>query len=295
MKNKSRNQIKARPLCGRLRGVARAAAARAEQEGQDPELAKHAEVIRTLCKRVTKDIIEIGRRLYVVKDLVLHDKWGDWLEKEFAWSEGTALNFMRVFKFAEERKNKNFTDLDIADLEIAPSALYALARKSTPDEVVDEMMARAEAGEAITNSTMQEALAKHAETNKAEQPAQEGSEEGEAEQPEQEEGEAEQPEQEESEAEKPAQALDADPLAQAYRNWLSAAVKHANALARDAEIVDDKSLDEGRRQALLRAIEPKVLDDLREGAIAGLKLFNFLRCLIDEANNEDVGEDDDQQ
>src|SRR5262249_24107986 len=76
-------------------------------------------------------------------------------------------------------------------------------------------------------------------------------EKGEAEQPEQEEGEAEQPEQEEGEAEQPEQALDADPLAQAYRNWLSAAVKHANALARDAEIVDDKSLDEGRRQALL--------------------------------------------
>src|SRR5262249_31319902 len=147
--------------------------------------------------------------------------------------------------------------------------LYVLARKSTPDEVVDEIVARAGTGEAINHRTVQEALAAHAETNKAEQPAQEGSEEGEPEQPEQEESEAEQPEQKEGEAEQPAQEeikaqpaqpLDADALAQAYRNWLSAAVKHANALARDAEIVDDKGLDERRRAALVRAIEPKVLD-----------------------------------
>src|SRR5262249_11860333 len=159
-----------------------------------------------------------------------HDHWGDWLEKEFAWSEGTALNFMRVFKFAEERKSKNFTDLDIADLSIAPSALYALVRKSTPEEVVDEMMARAETGETITNKTIQEKLAAHAAANKTEQPDEEA--EGEPEQSKQAEGETKKPEQTASQDEHPKreqlQALDADPRVQNYGVWFREVVKHAN-------------------------------------------------------------------
>jgi hypothetical protein len=294
MAKKIKSSIKARPLCERLGRVSREAAARAKQEGENPELAKHAAVIRTLGKRVTKDIIEIGRRLTEAKKLVGHDHWGDWLEKEFAWSEGTALNFMRVFKFAEERKNKNFTDLDIADLNIAPSALYALVRKSAPEEMVDEIMARAGAGEAITNSLVQEILAKHAAANKAEQPEQK---ESAPDQPEQTEGEPDQPEQTASQDEQPKQeepeqpkqekgereqrpGLDADPRVQDYGVWFREAVKHANGLKRAAEIVDDQSLDEERRAALRKAIEPDLLDDVLVGGGAGVKLFNFLWQLV---------------
>jgi hypothetical protein len=243
--NQPRNKIKARPLCDRLRGVARAAAERAVQEGQDPELAKHAEMIRTLGKRVVKDIIEIGRRLTEAKKLVGHGHWADWLKTEFDWSEGTALNFMRVFEFAEDYKSKNFMDLKIADLSIAPSALYALARPGTPEEVRAEMMERAEAGEAISNSDVQEALATHAETNKAEQPAQEKSEEQPAqekseEQPAQEESEAEQPAQEESEAEQPAQEESEEQAEEQIspETWNGRRLLVANKAAGDARIED---------------------------------------------------------
>jgi Protein of unknown function (DUF3102) len=164
---KPRIKIKARSLCGRLRGVARAAAERAAQEGQDPALAKHAAVIRELSKRVMKDIIEIGRRLTEAKELVGHGNWAGWLKTEFDWSAGTALNFMHVFTFAEDYKSKKFTDLNIADLNIAPSAMYALARPSMPDEVRDDMMERAGAGEAITNTKVKEALATHAAAGEA--------------------------------------------------------------------------------------------------------------------------------
>jgi len=122
-------------------------------------LAKHADFIRTLGKRVVKDIIEIGRRLTLVKEQVGHGHYIDWLEKEFDWSEGTALNFMQVYKLVEElkSKNKNFTDLNIANLNIAPSAMYALARPSTRPEVREEIMERAAAGETITHKTVQKA------------------------------------------------------------------------------------------------------------------------------------------
>lgn len=152
-----KSKIKAKPLCSRLRRVVRAASDQAVQEGQNPELAKHAAAIRTLGKRVVTDIVEIGRRLTEAKKIVVHGKWAEWLQTEFEWSEGTALNFMRVYDLAE---SINFTDLSLADLIIAPSALYTLARPSMPGEVRDEMIERAAAGEAITNSTLQEFLAK---------------------------------------------------------------------------------------------------------------------------------------
>src|SRR5262249_20365469 len=160
----------------------------------------------------------------------------------------------------------------------APSALYALVRKSTPEEVVDEMMARAETGETITNKTIQEKLAAHAAANKTEQPDEEA--EGEPEQSKQAEGETKKPEQTASQDEHPKreqlQALDADPRVQNYGVWFREVVKHANALATAAEIVDDKSLDEARRAALRKAIEPDLLDDALVGGGAGVKLFNFL-------------------
>jgi hypothetical protein len=133
------------------------------REGNSAEaLAEHAQAIRELGKRVVKDVIEIGRRLTEAKELVVHGKWAEWLETEFDWSEGTALNFMHVFEFVEElkSKNKNFTDLDISNfnLNIAPSAMYALARPGTSEEVREEIMDRAVAGEPITHKTVQDAL-----------------------------------------------------------------------------------------------------------------------------------------
>jgi len=123
------------------------------------ELAEHARVIRDLNKRAIQDIIEIGRRLTLAKERVGHGNWAAWLETEFSWSESTALNFMRVFELAEELKSKNvnFTDSNIAVLDIALSAWYALAQPGTNPEVRDEIVERAAAGETITNKTVQEA------------------------------------------------------------------------------------------------------------------------------------------
>jgi hypothetical protein len=129
-------------ICPGTRKAINEAREQAAQAGQNLDLAEHAAVIRRLGRRVITDIIEIGRRLCEAKKLVRHGDWEAWLEKEFGWSADTALNFMRVYELS---KSRNFRDLNIA-----PSALYLLAKKSTPEPVRTESIERAEAGEAIT-------------------------------------------------------------------------------------------------------------------------------------------------
>jgi hypothetical protein len=146
-------KAKARPLCARLRGIARSARATAEQESRHPELAQHADMIRELGKRVLKDILEIGRRLAIAKGLVPHGEWEEWLETEFGWSSDTALNFMRVHEFSQDYESRKFRDL-----KIAPSAIYLLSQRNTPVQVRDEIIGRAEAGEEITHKTVKAAI-----------------------------------------------------------------------------------------------------------------------------------------
>jgi len=133
------------------------------------KLAKHAENIRTMSKRVVQDIYGIGGELTEAKKLLGHGHYVDWLEREFKWSVATALNFTRVYEFVEEIKsiNINFTNLDLSDLDlnIAPSALYALARPNTPEEVRNEMIDRAASGEQVTHQMVKDALAPHKSAN----------------------------------------------------------------------------------------------------------------------------------
>jgi predicted ATPase len=59
-------------------------------------LAEHADAIRALRSRIVSDVAEIGRRLIEVKKIVGHGNWLPWLDREFGWTDHTALNFMRV-------------------------------------------------------------------------------------------------------------------------------------------------------------------------------------------------------
>lgn len=106
-------------------------------------LDEHAAIIRWLGKKAIHDIIEIGRRLSEAKKIAGHGNWLPWLEKEFGWTEQTALNFMRVHELA---KSKNFLDLNLP-----VSALYLLAAPGTPTEAIDAVIERAEAGEKVSH------------------------------------------------------------------------------------------------------------------------------------------------
>jgi hypothetical protein len=104
-------------------------------------LAKHAAAIRRLGKRVVADVIEIGRLLTECKRICGHGNWLPWLDREFGWTDDTALNFMRVYELSKSRKFR--------DLSLPLSALYLLAAPSTPQEARDEIIERAQAGETI--------------------------------------------------------------------------------------------------------------------------------------------------
>jgi hypothetical protein len=88
--------------------------------GNARTLARYANEIRTLSKRASSDIVEIGRTLIESKKLVGHGNWLSWLEREFQWTDDTALNYMRVHDLV---KNRNFRDLS----NIPLSGLFLLA------------------------------------------------------------------------------------------------------------------------------------------------------------------------
>jgi hypothetical protein len=88
------------------------------------------------------DAIEIGQRLIDAKRLCGHGNWLPWLDREFGWSDDTAINYMRVAELAKSR--------NIRDLNVPVSGLYLLARPSTPQSVRDDVLQRAADGEAIS-------------------------------------------------------------------------------------------------------------------------------------------------
>jgi hypothetical protein len=91
-----------------------------------------------------RELIEAGRCLVEVKDMLPHGQFGTWIEAEFGWSYRTAR---RLMDLAEQFGPK----IDIvADLSIPPTTLYLLAAPSTPYEARQIAIDRAEAGETIS-------------------------------------------------------------------------------------------------------------------------------------------------
>ena len=63
-------------------------------------LKRHAEAIKLLVRRASRDIIEIGHRLIKAQELAGHGNWLRWLDQEFDWSEQTARHYMRVYELS---------------------------------------------------------------------------------------------------------------------------------------------------------------------------------------------------
>ena len=103
---------------------------------RDPVLERYAKRIRVLAKRTADNIIEIGELFEKVKKRVGHGGWLPWLEHE-GYSEDSAQRFMRVRELV--RKNRKLRNL-------SASVLYELSKKSTPQEAINVIAARAEAG-----------------------------------------------------------------------------------------------------------------------------------------------------
>jgi protein gp37 len=114
-------------------------------------LAEHAKAIRTLGRRAT---VEIGRHLTEAKKLCGHGNWLPWLEREFGWTDRTALNYMRVHELS--LKSETVSDLDLLPMR----SLYELAAPKTPPEVREDVFDRARDGERLTHAEIKTTIDK---------------------------------------------------------------------------------------------------------------------------------------
>ena len=85
--------------------------------------------IKTIMRRNSQDIIEIGQKLIEVKQYLGHGNFRNWLKFEFDWSISSANKFMQV---AEQFKCVNFTHLNIT-----ASTLYLIAAIRSKRTAVD--------------------------------------------------------------------------------------------------------------------------------------------------------------
>jgi hypothetical protein len=112
-----------------------------------PELAEHAQAIRSLGKRVLSDTLEIGSRLAKARPLIGHGHWLAWLKTEFGWSDERARRFINVFELAKFHT--------VLDLDLSLGALYVLGAPSTSKEIREEIVARCKEGESFSPAGVQ--------------------------------------------------------------------------------------------------------------------------------------------
>jgi predicted transcriptional regulator len=119
--------------------------------------------IKTLMRATAENIMQVGEKLLEVQVKLGNGQFDAWLSAEFDWSRRTAYNFIGVFKQFRDRAN-------FAQIDVATSALYLLAAPSTPESAVEEVLARAEAGERITHTEAKAVVAEHKAEESARRP-----------------------------------------------------------------------------------------------------------------------------
>lgn len=85
--------------------------------------------------------IEIGRRLTEAKELLQHGEWGDWLKREFEFSQSTASRLMQLFReYGADQGSLFGTETKYATLQNI-SVSNALRLIAIPDEEREEFAA----------------------------------------------------------------------------------------------------------------------------------------------------------
>jgi len=97
-------------------------------------------------------IIDAGKELSTVRDMLPHGSWGPWLATEFQWSESTARRYIAVW----ERFGSNRSRVT----GFSAQALYLLAAPGTPEAAVEEIAELRDAGEAVSTATVKEVVQK---------------------------------------------------------------------------------------------------------------------------------------
>jgi hypothetical protein len=117
-------------------------------------LQERAERIAGRERGVIDAILANGREFCEAREELRHNKTGGfegWYTLH-GWKRATVYNYIQAWE--------QFGNLPtVAQLAIAPSALYLLAAPSTPESAREEALARAEAGEPVSYSAAQEIVA----------------------------------------------------------------------------------------------------------------------------------------
>ena len=104
--------------------------------------------IRTLTATMLSNVIEIGRRMAEAKAILPHGEFGQWLEKNTAYSQRTANNFMKLFDaygdqqaslFGASTNSQTFANLPyskaLALLSVPEDEREAFAEEVRADEI----------------------------------------------------------------------------------------------------------------------------------------------------------------
>ncbi len=110
-----------------------------------------AEEIKEAVRRTAAEIVYIGGKLVEVQEHLKGNGFQQWCNEEFGWSKSQAYNYINAYNRFGARPN-------FGQLDIATSAINLLAAPSTPDDVVEEIVSKAEAGEKITYSQAKQAI-----------------------------------------------------------------------------------------------------------------------------------------
>lgn len=120
-------------------------------------LRARADEVRDQVKKTAKGIVQIGASLHDAQSRLAKPGAGwfqAWIMLEFGWGISTAYNFIHVYERFGDYAN-------FAQMDIAVSALYELARPSTPAAAVEEAVQRAEAGERLTHTIVKAIVNEH--------------------------------------------------------------------------------------------------------------------------------------
>ncbi len=114
------------------------------------ELRQKAERVLGLFTATTSNKIQIGAELRAIKSQ-LRGQFTDFIDRELGISVKTAQRCMRISKFAEGKS-------DTVSL-LPPSTALILALKSTPPQIVEQVIARAQSGDIVRESVVKKMIA----------------------------------------------------------------------------------------------------------------------------------------
>lgn len=123
-----------------------------EDTSRRKEVTAHTKRIYAHMQRSSLAVVDIGRRLTVVHELLGKSVFWAWVRGEFKWSASTASEYMAAFR--------RFSELDCLKM-FDPTALYRLARKKTPEPAVNDAIELARAGERVTAKKAKQIIDRH--------------------------------------------------------------------------------------------------------------------------------------